>query len=333
MDSSRNHTTVSRGLWLAGRCGALACLLAAGPVAAPALAAHSSESKAKASTAVKTSVQADPTCGGEVPSPKPDGTAWTCTFDDEFDASTGDASSLNTGWWSPQLSATSGYTTGPWGDWVCYVNSPNNISVSNGALHLTIRKEASAFWCGAVPTQYTGGMVSTYQHFAQTYGRFEVRAQLPQTTVAGLQETLWLWPANDTAYGAAWPDSGEVDFSEFYSEYSGLDVPYIHYNYSAATVNPLTDTNEVTGYCPIDLAAYNDYAVTWSPGQFVITINGITCMVDNYQADDGLTGAAPFDQPFFIALTQALGVGTNAFDPATTPLPATTSVQYVRVWK
>jgi hypothetical protein len=46
-----------------------------------------------------------------------------------------------------------------------------------------------------------------------------------------------------------------------------------------------------------------------------------------------VSSPAPFDQPFFILLTQALGVGTNQFDPATTPLPATTSVDYVRVWK
>jgi len=175
-------------------------------------------------------------------------------------------------------------------------------------------------------------MVSTYTNFSQTYGRFEVRALLPQTTAAGLQETLWLWPLNDVKYGA-WPGSGEIDFSEFYSQYSSLDVPYLHYLYDPATVNATTHTNTVTAYnCQIALSQYNNYAVVWSPNQITITINGSTCLVDNYLAY-GLTGAQPFDQPFFVALTQALGVGTNAFNPATTPLPATTSVDYVRVWK
>jgi hypothetical protein len=32
-------------------------------------------------------------------------------------------------------------------------------------------------------------------------------------------------------------------------------------------------------------------------------------------------------------LTQALGIGLNGFTPGTTPLPATTRVDYVRVWK
>jgi beta-glucanase (GH16 family) len=264
---------------------------------------------------------------------KPGGGAWTCTFDDEFDATTGDASALNTSWWTPQVTATSAYTTGPSGSEACYVNSPNNISVSGGALHLTARREAAPFACASVRTQYTSGMVSTYTGFHQAYGRFEVRALLPRTTANGLQETLWLWPVDDTKYGA-WPASGELDFSEFYSQYASLDVPYVHYDYDPSTVNTATHTNTVTATnCAISVSEYNDYAVVWTPGSFAITVNGKTCLLDNYRADGGLTGAEPFDQPFFVALTQALGVGTNAFNPATTPLPATTSVDYVRVWK
>jgi beta-glucanase (GH16 family) len=271
------------------------------------------------------------TCGGQVLPPKSDGSQWSCSFDDEFDSTTGDASSLNRFWWTPQVTATSGFTTG-WPYVACYVDSPNNISVADGSLHLTVRQEPAPVNCGWFATQYTSGMVSTKYSFSQTYGRFEVRAKLPPVTVAGLQETLWLWPVNDTMYGS-WPGSGEVDFSEFYSQYSSLDIPYIHYNYDSSTVNKQTNTNVITNYCPIPLSQYNDYAVTWSPGSFQITINGSTCLTDNYVPNNGLTSPQPFDQPLFISLTQALGVGTNAFNPSTTPLPATTSIDYVRVWQ
>ena len=274
-----------------------------------------------------------PICSGEVPPSKPGGGSWTCTFDDEFDASTGDANALDTSWWVPQVTATSGYATGPLGSEACYENSPNNISVSGGALHLTVRQEPAPFLCGALLTQYTAGMVSTYGIFNQTYGRFEVRAELPPTTASGLQETLWLWPVNDTLYGS-WPTSGEVDFSEFYSQYSNLDIPYIHYDYSESTVNATTHTNTVTAYnCQITPGQYNDYAVVWTPGSFTITVNGSICLIDDYLPDGGLIAPEPFDQPFFIALTQALGIGTNSFNALTTPLPATTSIDYVRVWK
>jgi beta-glucanase (GH16 family) len=299
-----------------------------------ALLASESAVGAAATKAPHKTAAATKPCGGESLASKPTGGAWTCTFDDEFDATTGDASALKTAWWTPQVTATSAFTTGPSGSEACYVNSPNNISVSAGALHLTARREAAPFTCASsFRTQYTSGMVSTYTGFNQAYGRFEVRALLPQTTASGLQETLWLWPVNDVKYGA-WPGSGELDFSEFYSQYASLDVPYIHYDYDPSTINVATHTNTVTATnCAISLSQYNDYAVVWTPGSFTITINGKTCLVDNYRANGGLTGAQPFDQPFFVALTQALGVGTNAFNPSTTPLPATTSVDYVRVWK
>jgi hypothetical protein len=90
---------------------------------------------------------AAPTCGGEVPPPKPAGGTWTCTFDDEFDAATGDPSSLNTSLWLPQTTVDSNYTTGPLNARACYVNSPDNISVSGGALHLTVREVSAPMKC------------------------------------------------------------------------------------------------------------------------------------------------------------------------------------------
>ncbi len=65
----------------------------------------------------------------------------------------------------------------------------------------------------------------------------------------------------------------------------------------------------------------------WQRGTITVLYNGNTCLVDN-----PTRGAAPFDQPFFIALTQALGVDTNAFSASTTPLPATTQIDWVRAW-
>src|SRR5438270_6707544 len=54
------------------------------------------------------------TCVSESLPAKPGGGSWACSFDDEFDSTTGDASALNMSVWTPQVTATSGYTTGPW---------------------------------------------------------------------------------------------------------------------------------------------------------------------------------------------------------------------------
>ena len=265
-----------------------------------------------------TTVPASP-CGAAIA--KASGGYWQCSFDDEFDGTT-----LDTSKWIVQQTATSGFHSGP----ECFVDSPNNISLANGVLTLTARQEAAPFTCpsplGNYTTQYTSGMVSTWGLFAQAYGRFEVRAKVPPAAVKGLQESFWLWPQNMT-YGA-WPASGEIDIAEIYSLYNDRAVPYIHYNSAAPDPN-VTNTN-----CMInDVSQFHTYAVDWTPSSITIIYDGHTCLTDTWDPAAPLTHPQPFDQPFIICLTQALGIGGNAFDPATTPLPATTQIDYVRAWK
>jgi beta-glucanase (GH16 family) len=261
-----------------------------------------------------------PTCGGTT-IPKSTGGIWKCSFSDEFGGSVLDASK-----WIAQETATSGYTNGPTS---CFVSSSRNIAVANGTLNLTARKEAAPFTCadpfGAFTTQYTSGMVSTSGRFSQAYGRFEVRASMPAATVAGLQESLWLWPVDATRYGS-WPGSGEIDIAEVFSSHPDRAIPYVHYDTAG-------DLNVTNNYCMIaNLAGFHTYAVEWTTTTIKIMYDGATCLVDNWNPAFPLTKPQPFDQPFIIALTQALGLGGNAFDPATTPLPATTKVDYVRAW-
>ena len=131
----------------------------------------------------------------------------------------------------------------------------------------------------------------------------------------GLQATFWLWPDNSSKYGSAWPSSGEIDFEDNYSLFPTLDIPYVHYN--AATYDP-----NVTAYnCVIDPNAFNTYGLEWTTSSLTILLNGNVCLVDHTVPAAPLTGNEPFDQPFFISLTQALGLYTNAFEPGTTPLP------------
>lgn len=258
------------------------------------------------------------------------GTPWACVFDDEF---TGHH--LNRRQWIPQRTANSGFAPGD----VCYLDSPHTVTVAHGTLNLTVRRHHTS--CGTAPaSRYIGGSVSTWQRFTQTYGRYEVRARIPATTSAGLQETFWLWPNTQTVYGP-WPASGEIDFAEFYSQWPDWTIPYLHYNYDPRTANWATNTNVVTAWpapnnqpgtnCRINRGRYNTYTLTWLPGQLSISINGHRCLTDHYRPA-GLTSPAPFDQPFMIALTQALGIGTNA-PTRRTPLPATTRIDYVRIWR
>ncbi len=203
-------------------------------------------------------------------------------------------------------------------------------SPPGGTLKLTARKEAAPFNCtSAFTTQYTSGSVSTAQgRFSQAYGRFEIRAKVPPAQVKGLQSSLWLWPDDAYHYGAP-PASGEIDIAEMFSQYPDRAIPYVHYNPLLLT-DPLATNN----LCFItNISAFHTYTLVWSASNIASYYDGQLCLVDSWVPALPLQKPQPFDQPFFVALTQALGVGTNDFNPTTTPLPATTEVDYVRVWK
>ena len=86
-------------------------------------------------------------------------------------------------------------------------------------------------------------------------------------------------------------------------------------------------------YCMIaDASAFHSYVAEWTTSTITIKFDGKTCLSHRINPAAPLSGSQPFDQPFIIALTQALGIGTNSVT-ASTPLPATTTVDYVRVWK
>ena len=214
-------------------------------------------------------------CGGQ-PNVDVNGQTWQCSFDEEFNRTTWDASK-----WDVQQTADGGYHSGL----ECFEDGTDNESVSGGTLHLTVEQSASSFLCPGEPpydTQYTSGMVSTYQHFIQTDGLFEVPAKISGATTQGLQSC---------------------------------------------------DPAATNDHCVIgDPSQFHTYAVQWTAQSLTFLYDGQTCLVDHWTSASPLIDPAPFNEPFYICLTQALGIGTNDFMPGSTPLPATTSVDWVRVW-
>jgi len=268
-----------------------------------------------------------PVCGDSPDPAKDNGSTWVCTYDDEFSGT-----ALDRRFWVPQVTASSGATTGTSSMYACAADTPDTIGVHDGVLELSVVELPAPVSCGHSKTsKFAYGQVMHYQTFSQTYGKFEVRAKVPDVSVPGVQETFWLWPVSDT-YGN-WPASGEIDFAELYSRYADTDKPFIHY-YPGST-NSGTNRNLVTARCPIKVGEFNTYGLEWKPGQLKILLNGEVCMIDDYSsALAGLQGKySPFDKPFYLALTQAMGTTGNVYDPALVPDKATTQIDYVRIWK
>lgn len=278
-------------------------------------------------TGIGAGASTTPDCGGQATLTTSGGT-WQCSLDTEFTGTSLPAP------WLPFTTASAGYVSGMG----CFMDSPNNISVGNGYLTLTDRKEAQPFLCTrrgglSFVTQYTAGSVTTDTQFSQAYGRVEVSAEVPSTSVPGLHSAMWMYPQNPI-YGKQWPDSGEIDIAETFSFLPGIAASFLHYNYNKLTTNTASNTNVTAAWnCGITPGVFNDYVVEWNPNTITMYVNGTTCLKDYWVPSSPLHHPQPFDQPFFLILTQALGAkGKNAFSASKTPLPATMEIQYVRVW-
>ena len=248
---------------------------------------------------------------------KPDGSAWSCTFDDEFSGTALDRTK-----WLPQTVFTSGSASA----FACYGNDPSTVNVADGSLNLSVRRTATPVSCQVngqqASTNYLAGMVSTYRLFSQQYGRFEARIRTTATTAPGLQETFWLWPDDRVASTALWPYAGEIDVSETYSSYPNLSIPFLHYAADAGGPHPGLNT---AWDCAAARGQWNTYTLVWSATRLEILVNGRTCLVNT-------SGDPAFQKPYIAAFTQALGTTGNEYD-GRAPIPATMNVDYLRVWR
>lgn len=247
--------------------------------------------------------------------PKSSGGNWSCSFVDNFDGS-----SLDTNKWVAQNTALSGFFVGS----TCFLPG-EGYAVGSGELRLTLTKRAP-FDCktpwGSVPAEYVGGAVSTYSKFSQTYGRFEARMKFPSYTGAGLHGGFWMNPQVRT-YGA-WPASGEIDVAEWFSGLADKAYPSLHYT---------GRTTADTGWnCSIGAAdVFHTFAVEWFSTHMDFYYDGKLCFSRSWYPTD-VTPPAPFDHAFLPSLLAVAGQGWNA-PTAETPTTATTTVDYVKVWK
>jgi beta-glucanase (GH16 family) len=164
-------------------------------------------------------------------------------------------------------------------------------------------------------------MVFSKDRFAQAYGRFEVRAQLPSG--AGFQPALWMYP-QELAYGDR---SGEIDIAESFGT-PDLVSPHLHLHDAAGVDHP------EGAYCHVAGAShgFHTYAVEWSPGGFRFLYDGTLCWtVHRWDTGPPLSPPQPFDRPFFVLLQLGLGYGPNAPSP-TTRFPGVLKIDYVRAW-
>jgi len=252
-----------------------------------------------------------------------------CSFYDKFE---GDSLDLTK--WTYNLGNGYGYNASwGWGNEEAQYYQKNNVTVKDGILSITARKEKAE----NPYFDYTSGKIVTYDEltkehkFSQTYGRFEAKIRF-DTKEEGFWPCFWLMPT-ENVYGK-WAASGEMDIMELKGRFPNQFSSAIHYG----GVHP--DNKYEIWYTQfpdgLDFTQWHIYGVEWAPGSIKFLIDGkihITYRNADWRIGENPVSNAPFDQEFYMALNLSVG---GKFDekrmPADDKLPAALEVSFIRVY-
>jgi beta-glucanase (GH16 family) len=243
--------------------------------------------------------------------------AWALVWFDEFDGEKIDRTK-----WVHEIDCWGGGND----ERQCYTDSARNAEIENGKLVITARTERVRG--PALPAQMrhnasmpdaqavravSSARLNTRGKAAWRYGRFEVRAKLPQGQ--GTWPAIWMLPEKDR-YGP-WAASGEIDILEAVN----LGVPCA--KCAGGRENTILGTLHFGGKAPKNFqkgeevafpdvldANFHTYAIEWDPERIVWQVDG-TIFAERRRNEWSTSGSdapgAPFDQPFYLIINLAIG--------------------------
>lgn len=238
-------------------------------------------------------------------------------WSDEFDAP-----QLDPKVWYFESGDGSQYGIPGWGNNEQEWYLPDSAALSNGRLIITARKESRN------GRNYTSARINTRDRFAFRYGRIEARMRLPRGQ--GLWPAFWLLP-QDQSYGT-WAASGEIDIVEARNlGPAGGNTVYGTIHYGGAFPNNVSSGEQYL--VPTDASAdFHDYALEWDESEIRWYVDGILFAIRNTWSTTAAPFPAPFNKPFYMLLNVAVGGNFPGPPSASTVLPVTMEVDYVRVY-
>ncbi|PTM09278.1 MAG: beta-glucanase [Bacteroidetes bacterium] len=217
---------------------------------------------------------------------------------DEFDGS----GAVNSANWFHQTQLPAG---GSWynGEVQHYTHREDNSFVSGGFLSIVAKKET--FNNQGYTKQYTSARLNS--KFAFTYGKVEIRAQLP--TGLGTWPAIWTLGQNITESGAywetqgygatSWPACGEIDIMEHWGNNQNYVQSAMHTPSSSG--NTFNKGGQTVSTASTD---FHVYTLEWSPKKMVFSVDGVKHYTYNPEIKDANTW--PFDAPQYLLLNIAI---------------------------
>ena len=236
-------------------------------------------------------------------------------FRDDFDGTGLEA--LDRGAWNVEVNCDGGGNN----ELQCYVDSPDNIFLRDGMLHITARKESDG--------RVTSGRLTTQGKVEIAYGRWEARLKVPGV--------LGTWPAfwtlgNDIG-DISWPACGEIDIMEnFQRAPPDRSGEGIYSTAHSAKHSWGTNTALPGGHSkPLNLTHFHTVRMDWSPDKLEFFVNGKSTW--HLDRSPGSTNYDwPYAKPHFALLNLAIGGNGIGFArPPNDAYPLTYSIDYFSI--
>ena len=258
--------------------------------------------------------------------------AGTLVWSDEFDNSSGTIAQPNPAVWTYDTGA-SGFGNGElenycaWGSSAspCSSANPSEYVGTDGYLHIEAQQPSSGV--------YTSARLKTQGLFSFQYGRFEVKALVPEAQ--GFWPAAWLLGNNIATIN--WPACGEQDVLERVNAAGNPDwnAGSIHGTGFTGVTGLGTNYNFPSGQTA---AQWHTYGMIWSKGSVAYYIDNPTNIYATYTTssltplNDGAVW--PFDagQSNFIILNLAIGGSWPGPPDSSTPFPSEMLIDYVRIY-
>ncbi len=237
-------------------------------------------------------------------------TSYQLVWSDEFEGN-----ALDTSVWTYEI----GTGSGGWGnnELQYYTDRTENVSVSDGNLHITARKED---YNGS---SYTSGRIISYKKAEFTYGRIEARIKVPQAN--GLWPAFWMLGSDYQSN--VWPTCGEIDIMESVNA-GNTAYGTVHWGVNGSNHAEYGNNMAVSNMGN----DYHVYSIEWNEEYIKWFVDGVQFnVIDIKAAASG--DLEEFHHDYFLIFNMAVGGNWPGFDIDDSRMPISMDVDYVRVYQ
>lgn len=215
-----------------------------------------------------------------------------------------------------------------WGTGQLDYSRKENVTVSNGLLTLSIKKEN----LGAASNNrdWTTGRIRTYQKVNFKYGRIEARLKGVETQGHGFA----FWMLGSNAEVVSWPKCGEIDIFEQTGKFPDKNIGTTHFQESYGHA-----WNQGYIYLePGDKFASNFHTVglEWTPDSmswYMNDANGVRKYYHTFHISEPINGYDPFNRDFYLIMSVGMGGDYSGAPDATTLPQQDVQIDYVRLYE